>query len=98
MYYEAYIRFVNAHSEGYRSHDDVNALHEEVVLRLRTRSRVESGMIRCRLDVIGLEHGSQFFHLLARDAIDDATLSVMLLDELYYLSVDVLCLLPYLII
>ena len=55
-------------------------------------------MIRCRLDVVGFEHGSQFFHLLARDAIDDAALSVVLLDELYYLAVDVLCLLPYLII
>ena len=71
---ETHVGLVNAHTEGYRSHDDVNLLHEEVVLRLRTCTGVQSSMIGCRLDFVGLQYLCQFLYFLARQAIDDATL------------------------
>ena len=98
VYDEAHVGFVDAHAEGYGSHDDVDALHEEVVLRLRACSRVEAGVISRRLYVVGFQHGSQFLHLLARDAVDDAALARVLFDEFNDLLVDVVRLLSHLII
>ena len=100
MDHKAHVGFVDSHSEGDRRHDHVQILHQEVVLRLRPRLRVETCMIRCGLDVIGLQDGGQFLHLLARQAVDDTALASMLLDELDDLPVGIVVALlrPYLVI
>ena len=59
------IGFVDAHAEGNGCNNDVDVFHQEIVLRLRTRFRVETGMVWCCLYVVGLQHGSQFLNLLA---------------------------------
>ena len=95
---KTHIGFVDSHAEGDGCDNHIYALHKEVVLRLRARCRVESCVVRRRLDVVCLEHGSEFLHLFARDAIDDTALALVLLDVFYYLFVDVLALLPHFII
>ena len=95
---EAHVGLVDAHSEGYGGHDDVDLFHEEIVLSLRARVAVEAGMIGSGLDVVGLEHRRQFLHLLARQAVDDAALARVLADEAYDLLVNVLGLLPHLVV
>ena len=65
MYDEAHIRLVDSHAEGDGGHDDVDILHEEVVLCLRTQLRFQSGMVGCCLDIVGLEDFSQLLHLFA---------------------------------
>ena len=54
MDYETHIRFVDSHTEGNRCHDDIQFLHEEVVLCPGACLGVEPGMIGCGLYVIGL--------------------------------------------
>ena len=95
---EAHIGFVDAHAKSNGGDDDVDALHQEVVLRLGTCLRVEACMIGGSLDVVGLQHGCQLLHLLSRKTIDDAALAGILLDETDDLLVDVLRLLPHLVI
>ena len=72
---EAHIRLINAHAKGDGGHDDVDFLHEEVILRLRAGDRVESCMIALCLDIVGTKHLSQVFNLFPRQTIDDATLA-----------------------
>ena len=95
---KANIRLVNAHSKSDGGDNDVDALHEEIVLRLRTRLRIKSGMISGGLYIIGLQDGSQLLHFLSREAIDDAALALVLLDELDDLLVDIGGLLPHFVI
>ena len=65
VYDKAHIGLVYAHSEGYRGADDINAFHEEIVLRLVSYGVVQAGMICCRLYVVGHQHFCQLLHLLA---------------------------------
>ena len=95
---ETHVGLVDTHAKGDGSHDDVNLLHQEVILRLRAERAVETGMIGRRLDVIGFQHLSQFLNLLARKTIDDATLARMLLDELDDVLIHVMRLRTHLII
>ena len=62
---EAHIGLVYAHAEGYGRHDYVYALHEKIVLCLRACCRVETSVIRCRLYLVGFEHGGQLLHGLS---------------------------------
>ena len=96
--HKAHIGLVDAHAKGDGSHNDVDLLHEEVVLRLRASGRVEASMIGSRLDIVGTQHFGQVFNLLARQAINDAALVFVLLDETHDVLVDVLGLWPYLIV
>ena len=64
VYNETHVGFVNSHTECNRCHDDMNVLHEEIVLCLRARGTVETGMIRCRLNIVGAEYRGQLFHFL----------------------------------
>ena len=50
---EANVGLVNAHAEGNRGNNHVDALHDEVVLRLRAHGGLHAGMIGFRLDVVG---------------------------------------------
>ena len=95
---ESHVGLVDAHAEGYGGHDDIDALHEEVVLGLRARGAVEAGMIGRRLDVVGLELGRQFFYRLARETVDDTALARVLLDKEHNLLVDLLGLGSHLVV
>ena len=72
---KAHIGLVDTHAKRDGSHNHIDILLQEIVLRLTARTRIESGMIGSRLDVIGTEHGGQFLHLLARETVDNATLA-----------------------
>ena len=95
---ETHIGFVDSHTKGYSSHNNVNLLHKEIILSLRARCRVETCMIGSRLNVIGAEDVGKIFHLLARKAIYNTTLTLMLTDKAHYILVNILRLRPYLII
>ena len=98
MYHKAHVGLIYTHAKGDGGHNDIDILHQEVVLRLCPGGRVKSGMIGCCLDIIGTKDGSEFFHLLPRQAIDDAALSRMLLDKPDDILIDILRLGPYLVI
>ena len=98
MYHKPHIGIVNAHSECNRGHDHVDALHEKVVLRLRSCGRVEAGMIGRRLYLVSQQHGRKFFHRLARQAVYNAALARMLLDEFDDLPVYIVRFLPYFVV
>ena len=95
---EAHIGFVDTHTESDGSHDDVDTLHKEVILRLRARAAIQSGMIGSRLDIVGTQHVGQIFYLLARETVDDTALAGMLLDESHNILVNILRLGAHLII
>ena len=95
---EAHVGLVDAHAEGDGGHDDVDFLHQEVILRLCACGGVQSGVVALRLDVVGAQHLGQVFHLLARETVDDAALAGVLLDESHDILVDVLGLLPHLVV
>ena len=94
---KSYIRLVDTHTEGDGSHNHVETLHQEVVLGLRTGGRIQTGMIRCSLDVVSLQHLGQLLHLLSRQTIDDTTLTWMLTDKHDNLAIYVVSLLTYFI-
>ena len=95
---KAYVRLVDAHAEGDGSHDDVNLLHQEVVLCLRTQRRLKTGMVGGCLDIVGLQYFRQLLHLLARQTVDDAALAGVQLDEADDVLVDIDGLGTYLVI
>ena len=78
---KTHVGLVNTHAEGDGSHDDVNLLHQEVILCLRAQCRLQTCMVGSRLDVVSLQYLCQFLHLLTRQTVDDAALSRVLLDE-----------------
>ena len=92
------IRFIDTHSEGDSSNNDINTLHQKIILGLRTGSRIKTGMIRSRLDFIGFQHLCQFLYFLAGKTIDNATLAFVLTNKHDNLTIDILVLLSHLII
>ena len=72
--------------------------HEESVLRLRARGGVKPGVVWRGLYLVGLQYGGKLLHLLAREAVDDAALALVLLDELDDVFVHVLRLRPHLVV
>ena len=66
MNYEANVRFVNTHSEGYSSYNHIDFLHKEIILCLWTGCRIKTCMIRCCLDFISLQYFGKFLNLLSR--------------------------------
>ena len=98
MDHEAHIRLVDTHTKGNGSHNHVDALHEEIILRGRTCSTIQSCMIGSSLDLVGTKHCRQLLHLLPGETIDDAALARILTDELHDLLVNLLRLRSYLII
>ena len=55
-------------------------------------------MVGESLDVVHLQCFGKFFHLFAAEAIDDARLTFVGLDELYYILIDILGLWAYLVV
>ena len=95
---KAHVGFVNSHTKCNRCHNDINAFHKEVVLCLRACSTVKSGMIRRRLNLIGLQHLGQFLYFLTRKTVDNAALPLMLTNELDDLFIYIICLRAYFVI
>ena len=72
------VGFVDAHTKSNGSNDDVDALHEEVVLCLCPIDRLHSCMISACLDVVGSQHFREFLYTTTAQAIDDAALTLIL--------------------
>ena len=64
MYDEANVGLVNAHAEGNRGNNHVDAFHDEVILCLRTRGWFHAGVISFGFDVVGAQNFCKFFHFL----------------------------------
>ena len=73
-----YVRFVNAHTESDGRHNDIYALHQEVVLCFGPLCRLHAGMISASRDVIGAQHLGQLLHTTTTQTIDDAALALVL--------------------
>ncbi len=96
--HKADIGFINTHTEGDGSHNHVDVLHQEVILRLGASGRVKTGMISCCLDIVGTQDGSQLLYLLTGETVNDTTLARVLFDEFDNILVHILRLGAYLVI
>ena len=76
-----HVGLVDAHAECDRGDDHVGALHQEMVLIGGARRGVHAGVVGQRLDAVGHEQFGQLLDLLAAQAVDDAALALVLLDE-----------------
>ena len=77
-----YVRFINAHSEGDCSYNDVDLFHQEFVLIGTSGSCIHAGMIRSCFNAVYAKDFCQFFHFLPAQAIDNSRFSLMLFDKL----------------
>ena len=85
----AHVGLVDAHAESDRGDDHLDPLHQEVVLVGGARRGVHARMVGQRADAVGHEQFGQLLDLLAAQAVDDAALSLVLLDEADDIAVDV---------
>ncbi len=76
----AHIGFVDTHTEGDRCHNNIDTLHEEVILIRRTRGGIHTGMVGTGFDAVGYEQLGQLLDLLAAQAVDNTALTLVLLD------------------
>ncbi len=83
VYDKPHVWLVNAHSKRYGGHDDFQPFHDEVVLGLVAHLRFHAGMVGTGVDVVGAQHLGQFLHFLPAQAIDNATLPLVLQNEAY---------------
>ena len=98
MYDKTHIGLVDTHTEGDGRHNHINVLAQERVLVGTADSAFHSSMIGQGLNIIEAQHFGQFLDLLAAQAVDDARLALIGLNELDNLAVHVLALGPYLIV
>ena len=87
--HEPYVGFVYAHAEGYGRHYDVHLLHEEHVLVLGPGGGVHAGVIGQGLDAVDVEEFGYLLGLFPAEAVDDAGLALILLDEADHLFLDI---------
>ena len=80
--HEADVGLVDAHAEGDGGHDHVDFFHQEGVLVVGTRDGVHTGVVGQGLDAVDVQQLRDFFHFLAAEAVDDAALAGVVLDEL----------------
>ena len=98
MYDKAHVRFVNAHAEGDGRDNHVYLLEQELVLVLAACGTVHAGMVSQCLDAVDAQQLGQILDALAAQAIDDARLALVSLDEFDDVLVDVLGLGPHLVV
>ena len=77
----AHIWLVDTHTEGDGCNDDIDPFVQEGVLIVGTRLRIHTGVVCQGLDAICYEQLGKLLNLLAAEAVDDATLAIVLLDE-----------------
>ena len=85
----AHVGLVDAHAEGDRGDDHLDALHQEIVLVGGARRGVHPGVVGPRADAVGHQQFGEFLDLLAAQAVDDAALALVLLDEADDVVIDV---------
>ena len=93
-----HVGFVDTHTEGNSRHDDIHVLTQESVLVGAANCTLHAGMIGQCLDIVKAQHLGKFLDLLAAEAIDNARLALVGLDELDDFTVHVLSLGTHLII
>ena len=93
-----HIRFVNTHTKSNGSYNHINFFHQEIILVLCSCSRIHSGMIGTGIDSVCLQDFSKFLHFLPAQAIDNAWLFGIVLNELDDVPVYICSLGAYLII
>ena len=98
MNHITHIRFVNTHAESNSSHNHIDFFHKEIVLVLCSCGRIHSGMIGTGINPVRLKYFSKFLYFLPAQAIDDARLFRIILDELDNILIYVCSLGTYLII
>ena len=96
--HKSHIRLVDTHAEGDSSHNHIDGFEQKSVLIGRACCAVHTGVVGKSLDVVHLQCFGKFFHLFAAEAIDDARLTFVGLDELYYILIDILGLWAYLVV
>ena len=76
----AHVGLVDTHTEGNRSDNNIDTLHEEVILILGACGGIHTGMIGTGFDAVCHQEFGQLLDLLAAEAVDDTALSLVLLD------------------
>ena len=84
-----YVRLVNSHTKRNGGYDDVNLFEKESVLIGCAGETVHAGVVWERLYVIDTKHLGQFLNFLAAEAIDNAAFACVVLDESYYITVNI---------
>ena len=85
----AHVGLVDAHAEGDRGDNHLDALHQEIVLIGGARRGVHPGVVGPRADAVGHQQFGELLDLLAAQAVDDTALALVLLDEADDLAIDV---------
>ena len=76
-----HIWLVDTHAESNGSNDDIDALHEEIVLSLSPICRFHAGMIGSSRNVVGTQHLGQFLNSATAQTVDDSALALVLQDK-----------------
>ncbi len=76
-----HVRFVNAHPKSDGSYNDIQFFIQKIVLGFDADRRIQTCMIRCRIDLIHFEQFGDLFHLFSAEAVDDSRFAFVLLDE-----------------
>ena len=84
-----HVGLVDAHAEGDRGDNHLDALHEEVVLIGSARRGIHARMVGLGTDSVGDEQFGELLDLLAAQTVDDPALALVLLDEADDVVVDV---------
>ena len=89
MNHKSDIWFVDAHSESYSCHYHIHFFEQESILVVGAGGRVHAGMVREGSYGVHSEELGEFFHFATRQAVNDAAFARPLLDETYYIAVDI---------
>ena len=81
--HETDVGLVDAHSESDSRHDDVDLLHQELILILLTCLAVQTGMVWQRLDAVNLQSLSEFLHFFTAQSVHDSRFSRVRFDIFY---------------
>ena len=95
---KTYVRLVNTHTEGNGRYNHFYLFHQEIVLILRACCRIHTCMVSAGVNAIRLQNFSKFFYLLPAQAVDNARLFRIVLDELDDIPIYIIGFRPYLII
>ena len=79
---EADVRLVDTHAESDGGDNHIHFFHQEGVLVVGARGSVHAGMVRQCLDAVDGQQLGDLLDLLAAEAVNDAALAGIFLDEL----------------